>query len=185
MEEIWKDIVGYEGLYQVSNLGNVRSLNYGGRGYVRCLTPKCSTRGRLWVELKKAGTKRPMQIHRLVGIAFIPNPHNLPQINHKDENPKNNQADNLEWCTAAYNVKYSVDRHPERYKRGGGCGHGHGAWKYGEIPIVQFSKSGEAVRTWNGTPELIENTEWRMSHIISCCLGERKTAYGFKWRFAN
>lgn len=183
MEEIWKDIDGYEGLYQVSNLGNVRSLNYGGRGYTRCLIPKCSSRGRLWVELKKDGAKKPMQIHRLVGMAFIPNPCNLPQINHKDENPKNNSADNLEWCTASYNVRYSVDRHPERYKRGGG--YVHGAWKYGGTKIVQFSKSGETVRTWNGTPELIKNTEWRMSHIISCCLGERKTAYGFKWRFAN
>ena len=183
MEEIWKDIDGYEGLYQVSSLGNVRSLNYGGRGYTGLLTPKCNNRGRLWVELKNGGIKKTAQIHRLVGATFIPNPGKLPQINHKDENPKNNVVENLEWCTASYNTRYSVDRHPERYKRGGG--HGHRAWKHGDVKIVQLSESGEVVRIWAGTPEIIKNTKWRTSSITSCCFGKRKTAYGFKWQFAS
>lgn len=176
MEEIWKDIDGYEGLYQVSNLGNVRSLNYRGHGYIRCLVPKCNNRGRLWVELKRNGAKKPMQIHRLVATAFLPNPKNLPLVNHRDENPKNNTALNLEWCTASYNAKYSWNLHPERYKR---------TFKYGETKIEQLSSLGEVVRVWNGTLELIAETKWRTSSIVSCCFGERKTAYGFKWRFAN
>ena len=135
------------------------------------------------MELKNGGNKKVALIHRLVGLAFIPNPHELPQINHKDENPKNNAVENLEWCTASYNVRYSMERHPERYKGGGG--HKRKAWKYGDTKIHQISKSGEVVRTWHGTPELIKNTDWRISHIISCCFGERKTAYGFKWQFAS
>ena len=122
-------------------------------------------------------------IHRLVATAFLPNPENHPIVNHKDEDPKNNKVDNLEWCTASYNAIYSMVLHPERYR--GKAGHGHGAWKYGEVKIVQLSKLGEKIRVWNGTPELIENTNWRTSSIISCCRGERKTAYGFKWRFAS
>ena len=176
MEEIWKDIEGYEGLYQVSNLGNVRSLNYRRHGYVRCLTTKCNNRGRLWVELKNGGVKKPEQIHRLVGRAFVPNPNGFPLINHKDENPQNNRADNLEWCTASYNTQYSCDRHPERHRR---------AFMYGDSKIVQVSKSGEVIHIWDGTPDLIRNTKWRTSNIISCCFGERKTAYGFEWRFAT
>ena len=113
MEEIWKDIDGFEGLYQVSNFGNVMSLNYGNRGYAKKLTPKCNNSGRLWVELLKGGKRKCMLVHRLVALAFIPNPNNFPQINHKDENPKNNFAFNLEWCTQSYNNNYSIERHPE------------------------------------------------------------------------
>ena len=100
MEEIWKDIDGYEGLYQISNLGNVKSLNYRNQGIERILTPKCNNAGRLWVELARNGDRKPMLIHRLVAMAFIPNPNGYPQVNHMDENPKNNRVDNLEWCTA-------------------------------------------------------------------------------------
>lgn len=113
MEEIWKDIDGFEGLYQVSNFGNVMSLNYGNRGYAKKLTPKFNNSGRLWVELLKGGKRKCMLVHRLVALAFIPNPNNFPQINHKDENPKNNFAFNLEWCTQSYNNHYSIERHPE------------------------------------------------------------------------
>ena len=84
MKEIWKDIEGYEGRYQISNLGNVMSLNYGNHGYPRQLTPKCNNSGRLWVELIVDGERKPFLIHRLVAMAFIPNPEGYPQVNHKD-----------------------------------------------------------------------------------------------------
>lgn len=114
-QEIWKPIKGYEGLYEVSNLGNVRSC------------PRIYTDSRGWVYHKKGQTLKYLlrnhynsvalcknnksaqkTVHRLVATAFIPNPNNLPQINHKDENKLNNHVDNLEWCTAEYNNNYGT-----------------------------------------------------------------------------
>lgn len=115
--EIWKDVVGHEGLYQVSNTGNVRSLNYGGHGYAKVLIPKQNNRGRLWMELRNNGKKRYALVHRLVAEAFIPNPQELPQINHIDENPQNNDVSNLEWCTQSYNIRHSRQRYSDGNKK--------------------------------------------------------------------
>ena len=100
-KEIWADIVGYEGLYMVSSLGNIKSLKKGlirkqsdnGNGY------KC-------ISLYKNNKSKTFYVHRLVAQAFIPNPNNLPQVNHKDENPSNNCVNNLEWCDSKYNSNY-------------------------------------------------------------------------------
>ena len=105
-KEIWKDVPGYEGLYQVSNLGNVRSLNYRGRGKTRILSPGKDKKGYLHVSLFKDKNRTIVQIHRIVAITFIPNPNNLPVVNHKDWNLGNNCVDNLEWCTFVYNSQY-------------------------------------------------------------------------------
>ena len=114
MEEIWKDIEGYEGLYEVSSYGRVRSLgqfvnhNYGGYAYRkgRLLKPGLGSRGYLSVTLSKNGIQKQYTVHRLVAQAFIENPDNLPQVNHKDEDRTNNNVTNLEWCDAKYNVNY-------------------------------------------------------------------------------
>lgn len=99
--EIWKDIQGYEGLYQVSSLGQVRNVK---TGRIRVL---CKHRdGYLKINLTKNGKTKTFMVHRLVANAFIPNKNNLPQVNHKDENKINNSVDNLEWCTAEYNTNY-------------------------------------------------------------------------------
>lgn len=105
-KEIWKDVPGYEGLYQVSSIGNVRSLNYRGLGKVATLKPAPDKKGYLHVNLSKDGKNTTCQIHRLVAVAFIPNPDELPVVNHKDWNVANNQVGNLEWCTARYNSQY-------------------------------------------------------------------------------
>ena len=112
MVEEWRDIVGYEDIYQVSNLGNVRSLD---RIVVRKNGSKVVYNGKmLGLTITRKGyvvasTKDgPKYVHRLVAEAFIPNPDNLPQVNHKDENKANNRADNLEWCTDKYNVNYGT-----------------------------------------------------------------------------
>ena len=114
MIEIWKDIEGYEGLYEVSSYGRVRSLgqfvnhNFGGYAYRkgRILKPGLGSRGYLSVTLSKNGIQKQYTVHRLVAQAFIENPDNLPQVNHKDEDRTNNNVTNLEWCDAKYNVNY-------------------------------------------------------------------------------
>lgn len=103
MKEIWKDIKGWKGLYQVSNLGNIRTLHYK-KPYLRKLSK--SKKGYLRVNLSKDKKYKYYSVHRLVAEAFIPNPDNLPQINHKDEIRTNNRVDNLEWCTSKYNCNY-------------------------------------------------------------------------------
>ena len=117
MSEVWKDVVGYEGYYQVSNLGRIKSLNR----YVKAknnskklmkskvLKPVKNDRGYLMVVLSKNAKKRKIFVHRLVAEAFIPNPSNYPQVNHIKEMEKdNNNVINLEWCTCSYNCKYGT-----------------------------------------------------------------------------
>lgn len=103
--ERFKNIEGYEGLYQVSNLGNVKSLNYGKE---RILKPIKNGKGYLQVILCKNGKHKMYQVHRLVATVFLPNPNNLPCVNHKDENSLNNCLYNLEWCTYSYNNSYGT-----------------------------------------------------------------------------
>lgn len=104
MEEIYKDIKGYEGLYQVSNYGRVKSLNYRRTGKERLLKQILHTNGYFYVRLYKSN--KWFSIHRLVAETFIPNPENLPCVNHKDEVKTNNHVDNLEWCTNEYNLNF-------------------------------------------------------------------------------
>ena len=100
MEE-WKNVIGYEGLYEVSNKGNVRNVR---RNTLLRLTK--TNYGYIQVSLYKNGIRTGLKVHRLVAEVFIPNPDNLPQINHKDEDKTNNNVTNLEWCTAKYNNNY-------------------------------------------------------------------------------
>ena len=106
MMKEWRDIKGYESLYQVSNLGRVKSLGNSKSKKEKILSLSTRKDGRLQVCLYKNGASKMFKVHRLVAEVFIPNPNNLPQINHKDENPKNNTIGNLEWCTAEYNMNY-------------------------------------------------------------------------------
>ena len=122
MEE-WRDIKGYEGLYQVSNLGRVKSLarkinnQYGKKE--RLMTQKIDKDGYKRVGLNKNGKQIYYGVHRLVAQAFISNPNNYPQINHKDENKSNNKVDNLEWCDGKYNQNYGTinERRTQKLKK--------------------------------------------------------------------
>lgn len=107
MEELWKDIEGYPG-YQVSNLGRVRSNNYGRINYV--LKLRVDKDGYYRVMIKKDKKDKLFGVHRLVALTFISNPNNYPCVNHKDENKQNNCVDNLEWCTVQYNDTYGTAR---------------------------------------------------------------------------
>lgn len=119
MQEEWKDIVGFEGIYQISNFGRVKSLpklvergKWGSFTLPERLLHPNVNKSRGYVEIT-LGTKkcpgRRFKVHRLVAEAFIPNPDNLPEVNHKDENKENNKVDNLEWCTRKYNANYGTN----------------------------------------------------------------------------
>lgn len=106
MKETWKPIKNYEGLYEVSNKGQVRSLNYKRTGEIKILKLRVNKYGYLQVHLSKNGKHYAKSIHRLVAQTFIPNPNNYSQVNHKDEKRDNNNVENLEWCNCKYNNNY-------------------------------------------------------------------------------
>lgn len=181
--ETWKDVVGYEGLYEVSDAGNIRSVNWGNRGYSKNLYLKPHTKGYLQVELFKDGTRKMFMVHRLVAQAFLNNENNLPLVNHKDENRRNNNVENLEWCDNGYNVCYSLNRrgivtgkrsNPSRHN----C-------KRTELKIIQLTMDGCKIREWQNSRSIFLDTGMSDWSISECCRGKRKTAYGYIWRYAN
>lgn len=184
MKEVWKDVLGYEGLYQVSNLGRVKSLfrevHYkdGRIGHFPEMILRQGTnhKGYKVVYLSKSSSKKTALVHRLVAKAFIPNPNSLPQINHKDEDKVNNTADNLEWCNAKYNNNYGGYR--ERMSK---------TLTNGPLAksTQQFDLKGKLIKVWPSTIEIQRQLGFFASNIQKCCVGKIKTAYGYKWRYSN
>ena len=173
MEEIWCPIKGYEGQYEVSDKGRVRSLKFGKE---RILKPVSDKDGYLQVGLWKNGENKMCKVHRLVAQAFIPNPQNLPEVNHKDEDKTNNFVHNLEWCDRKYNNNYGthIQRMAEKMTNG----------KLSK-PVLQYTKSGEFVREWKSARDVQRNLGYFHSYISSCCTGRYKSAYNFIWKFKN
>ena len=169
--EIWKPVVGYKGLYEVSSFGRVRSLDrYDGRAYRRgcILKPKIQS-NYLRVSLCNGGKCKQQSIHRLVAQAFIPNPNNLPMVNHKDENTKNNCVENLEWCDAKYNRNYGSMN--EKLA------------KHFSKPILQFSKNNKLIKKWGSIREAERHTGIYNTHICACCQGKIKSSGGYIWKY--
>lgn len=190
MEEIWKDIEGYEGKYQVSNLGRVRSLNYNHTGEIKLLKQYTNKKGYKQVELSKNGKGKNYLVHRLVTIAFIPNPNNLPIINHKDENPSNNNVNNLEWCTYEYNVNYgtAIKRGSENRKGEKNPNYGKkGKYHPKSKPILMYDKEGNFIRHFECVRDTNKYFGKKNAHknVSSCLIGETKTAYGYIFRYAE
>lgn len=117
MEE-WKDVPNYERLYQASNLGNIRSLNYNHTGKIQILKMSIDKDGYPMITLHKNGKQKTYRVHRIVAQTFLENPNNYPEVNHKDENKQNNKVENLEWCTCKYNQNYGT--RTERSAKGKG-----------------------------------------------------------------
>lgn len=174
-EEIWKSVKGYEGLYEVSNFGRVRSLPRNTTSG-KILKPVKTKEGYLRVDLSKKGRGNLSFVHRLVAETFLDNPDNLPCVNHRDENPLNNRVENLEWCTHLYNMNYGT-----RNERIGISN------KNGKLSktVYQYTLDGEFVREWESTSEIQRQTGWWNGNISNCCLGRTKTAYGFRWSYKN
>jgi hypothetical protein len=109
MKERWKDIQGYENRYKVSNLGNVKSLSRKGKRQEHLLNLAINPKGYYYVCLCVDSKQRTFRVHRLVAEAFIPNPKNLPEVNHKWGNKKDNRACALEWCTTQFNIEHAFE----------------------------------------------------------------------------
>ena len=169
-KEIWKDVKGYEGLYQVSNFGRIRTpekLSKNGHHlknkYLKLLKNQY---GYKYIGIHKNGVRSNRFIHRLVAQAFIPNPHNYPEVNHKDENPSNNCVDNLEWCTRGYNNRYGT-----RMKR---------VIKSLSVKVVQLSLDGSLVKVWPSIRNASKNGCYSSS-ISHCCQNRLLRCNGYYW----
>lgn len=168
MREKSLDFLGYPN-YSVTDDGRVFSLDYRHTGKKNELKPRLYC-GYNRITLCKDGKVKYILIHRLVALAFIPNPDNLPIINHKDENPSNNNVENLEWCSIKYNNTYGTRLERSAIAR--------------SKPIKQFSKDGIFIKDWINAREIERELGYKHSCISQCCNGKLKSAHGYIWRYA-
>jgi len=184
MEEIWKDIKGYEGLYQVSNLGRVKSFDRYMKNKHGTYTLKkgrilknsiLKSTGYLRVSLSHEGKFISKQVHRLVAEAFIPNPNNYPIINHKDENILNPRADNLEWCTYKYNNNYGNTAIKKSIT--------HKINQKNSKKVYQYDLYGNFIKEWKSTREVARFFNIDNNTISRCCRNLKKSALGYKWQY--
>lgn len=173
--EDWRSVEGFEGLYEVSNYGRVRSVDH----YVKCNSGRRLVKGRLlkicdrgngyaFVTMGKDGRQYNISIHNAVAKAFIPNPNSLPEINHKDCNPMNPRMDNLEWCDREYNNQYDGRAWKSAKKK----------WK----PVAQML-NGKEIDRFECLSRIHDIKGYSIGNISSCCNGKRTSAYGYEWRY--
>lgn len=174
MEE-WRDIQGYEGMYQVSNEGRVRSMDRtirtstGDRFYKGRIISGRVTNGYIYFDLYVMGKRKEARANRLVAEAFIPNPNNLPEVNHIDENPSNNKVENLEWVTHKQNMNHGTCQERRARK---------------QSKRVQMISNGVVINEFCSMREAQRVTGIGCGNISHCCQGKRKYAEGYQWRLA-
>lgn len=164
---IWKEIPGYDGQYSVSDTGVIRSYAY---GKSRFLKQRFSTKGYPQVNLSLSGKMKTYRVHRLVAMCFdIPG--NGYEINHKNENKADNRVENLEWCDRRYNVRYGTrtKRQKETVSK----------------PVIQLAQDGMVITVYPSEIQAGRVLGISSSSISACCSGKRKTAGGFRWRWAD
>ena len=171
MQEIWKDVKGYEGLYQVSNIGRIKSLprktnNQYNNGLIRKLVIR--NNGYYFINLYKNNKSKLFTVHRLVAIAFLCNPNNLPCVNHIDGNKLNNNVNNLEWCTYHENEIHAFLKKLKKpiYKK-----------------VNQYDMEGNFIKTWNSIKEA--QLFYKTTHIGECCRGVRNQTKNYIWKYVN
>lgn len=182
-----KQVAGYEGIYEVDQFGRVYSLDRtktvvdNGRIYEkpiagRQMKQSIHTKGYKTVSLTKNGSTKTMFVHRIVAEAFLPNPNNLPMVNHKDEDKTNNFIDNLEWCTASYNRTYgkAIERQAKKIR---------GRESKKKIAVIQRDMSGDFLNWFDSLTKAAENVNGSTSSISAVCKGKRKMAYGYLWEY--
>lgn len=180
--EIWKDVKGFEGEYEISNLGKIRSKDRIVHiiGHVlkdrsqfrkgRMLKKRIHRFGYECIVLKK----KQYYIHRLVAIAFITNPKKLPQVDHIDGNRSNSYASNLRWCTSKENCNYQISRIRRRRRA-----------DKDSIPVIQYSMDGEFIKEWKSISFAEHSLGLTKGNVCKCCKGKVKQAYGFIWKYKN
>lgn len=187
MEEVWKPIKDFEGYYEVSNLGNVRSVDrivevqsknqFGSYTTKRLckgtiLRPSTNNFGYPYVLLCKDGKYTTLYVHRLVAQAFLPNPDSLPEVNHIDEDKTNNRVTNLEWCSSKYNSNYGTRNKTISTTRG--------------KVVSMYDMEGNKLNTFKSARSAARSLNKKTAAgITMCCKGKRKTAYGYIWKYAD
>lgn len=186
--EIWKPVVGYEGLYEVSNLGNVRSVDsmrithnqYGehlSKYKGRLLKPGKNSDGYLYVNLCCQCVQKTFRVHRLVAEAFIPNPDNLPEVNHIDEDKTNNRVDNLEWVSHIQNMRHGtcIERFSKTLTNRNDK----------SKPVGQYTRKWVLIGTYPSLREVWRQKGYNDAFICKACNNKRKSAYGYYWKYLD
>lgn len=185
-KELWLPVKGYEGIYEVSNYGNVVSLNYRQTGERHTLRIKTGKDGYLRVTLCKKCICRSFLVHRLVAEAFIPNPGNKPFVDHIDTDRKNNCVLNLKWCNRKENANNPITlkrmgdnlRNLNRIYR-------EQISKKRKIKVAQYTLDGKLVKVWDSAKDAEKSMSISNSDICNCCKENRKTAGGYIWKYYN
>ena len=177
MEEIWKDIKGYEGIYQISNFGQIKSLNYNHTGKEKIRQLDVSNKGYYTILLSKNGNKKKFSVHRLVAETFIPNIKELPMVNHIDGIKTNNNIDNLEWCDGSKNEKHAYDN-------------GLKTKKFGENnPMAKsvdvFDLDGNFIMTFPTVKEAAKQMKVGENTVINGCKEKTKNPKTYIFRYSE
>ena len=172
--ETWKDIPQYEELYQVSNLGNIKSLNYNNTGKEQILKPRKNKDGYLMVHLYKNGKRKMYRLHRLIWQAFNGSIPEGYEVNHLSEDKTQNNLDNLNLMTHKENMNFgSRTERAAKANTNGKC----------SKPVIQYNKQGNLIKEWPSIMEVERSLGFDRGNISKCCLGKLKSAYGFKWQY--
>lgn len=168
MKEIWKEINLYGTEYLINNMGVIKNKKRD-----KILKPYISSGGYEYIKILKQHRHYHIRIHRLVAQTFIPNPNNLPQVNHIDGNKLNNNVENLEWVSCSQNVVHGFKNGLYNIKR------------INKTKVNQYDLQGNFIKTWDSISEI--EKEYNVTHtaIRFCCLNKIKTCKGYIWRYAN
>lgn len=181
MMENWKSI---NENYEVSDKGNIRSLNYRGTGQIRIRKQTIGKNGYMRIILSNRGVNKTYLVHRLVALCFVPNPDNLPEIDHIDGNRKNNNADNLRWCTRKQNLNYpnSINNKRETMKKVNTWFKRKGKYNHNSKKVYQYDMKGKLIKKWDCIHDA-QRCGYNHANIISCCKGRLKHYKKFIWKY--